>query len=231
MVDKKAVSVLSGGIDSSTVTAIAKNRGYEVIALSFDYGQKHIIELEYAKKVCRFLKIKEHYIFKLDIGKFGGSALTDKNISISVSDSQPSTLKSRHVEIPITYVPMRNLVFLSIATSLAEARNIRVIFFGANIIDYSGYPDCRPEFIENFEKTANSGSKIFHALNKPFKIVTPLINMTKVQIIKKGLSLGLDYSLTYSCYNGGKKHCGKCDSCHFRFTAFKRLKIPFSTEH
>ncbi len=227
--DKKAIAVLSGGIDSSTATAIAKKKGYEIIALSFDYGQKHAIELEYAKKVCKFLDIKEHIIFKIDIGQFGGSALTDKKIKIP-QNQQPQIKSSRgSSQIPITYVPMRNLVFLSIAASLAEAKNIRTIFFGANVIDYSGYPDCRPEFIRSFEKTANLGSKIFHTGKKPFKIITPLINLSKVEIIKQGLSLGFDYSLTYSCYQGGEQHCGKCDSCYFRFTAFKKLKLPIPT--
>ncbi len=218
--NKKAVSLLSGGIDSSTATAIAKSHGYELIAISFNYGQKHIIELKYAKKVCKFLDIKEHIIFRIDIGQFGSSALTDKKIKIPLKST------TSNFSIPPTYVPMRNLVFLSVASSLAEARNIRTIFFGANIIDYSGYPDCRSEFIKSFTRTATLGSKIFNTKGKSFKIITPLINMTKVQIIKEGLSLGFDYSLTYSCYAGKEKHCGKCASCQFRFSAFKKLKIP-----
>ncbi len=213
----KVISLLSGGIDSSTATAIAKSKGYEVIAISFDYNQRHKIEIEYAKKICEFLNIKEHHIIAINIGQFGGSALTDKSIKIPKAKIH----RSFHSIIPITYVPMRNLVFLSIACSLAEAKNIRRIFFGANIIDYSGYPDCRPEFIKSFIKTANLGSKIFHIQGKPFIIETPLIKMTKAEIVRKGLSLGLDYSLTYSCYTGNKNHCGQCASCQYRFKALR----------
>lgn len=224
----KVISLLSGGIDSSTTTAIAKNEGYEVLAISFDYNQKHKIEIEYAKKVCKFLRIKEHYIINIDIGQFGGSALTDKSLKIPLRSKQALTHKVKNTTIPITYVPMRNLVFLSIAVSLAEARNIREIFFGANIIDYSGYPDCRPEFIKSFIKTANLGSKIFHINQRPFIIHTPLIKLTKTEIVKKGLSLGFDYSLTYSCYTGNKKHCHRCDSCYYRFKAFKEAGLDIT---
>lgn len=215
----KVISLLSGGIDSSTATAIAKNEGFEIVALTFDYNQRHKIEIEYAKKVCDFLGIKEHYIININIGQFGGSALTDKKLKI------PLPRRKGLYVIPITYVPVRNLVFLSIACSLAEAKNIRRIFFGANIIDYSGYPDCRPEFIKSFIKAANLASKIFHSRGEPFIIETPLIKLSKAQIVKKGLSLGFDYSITYSCYSGKKTHCKKCDSCFYRFKAFKEAGI------
>jgi 7-cyano-7-deazaguanine synthase len=223
--NQKVISLLSGGVDSATATALAKKEGFDVVALSFDYNQRHIIELEYAKKICDFLGIKEHIIFKVDIGQFGGSALTDKKISVPFKKRRREKIKESNFEIPITYVPMRNLVFLSIATSLAEAKNCRIIYFGANIVDYSGYPDCRPQFIESFKETANLASKIFHQTGNGFKIETPLIGLTKAEIVKKGLKIGFDYSLTYSCYEGKPKHCKKCDACNFRFKAFKEAGI------
>ncbi|MFN7182246.1 MAG: 7-cyano-7-deazaguanine synthase QueC, partial [Planctomycetota bacterium] len=200
MEDKRAISILSGGIDSSVTTALAKSKGYILTAITFDYGQKHRIEIEYARKICKFLDIKDHIIFTIDIGSFGGSALTDKKIEIPTLSFPVAKKRKNKEAIPITYVPMRNLVFLSIATSLAEAKGISTIFFGANIVDYSGYPDCRPQFVRSFTKTANLASKNFHTTRRSFKILTPLINMSKVEIIKKGLALGLDFSLTYSCY-------------------------------
>lgn len=219
----KALVILSGGIDSSTCAVIGtKAQNFELSALTFDYNQRHKIEIEHAKKVCEFLGIKDHQIFKIDIGQFGGSALTDTSIEIPKRNIKEVDL----TEIPSTYVPMRNFVFLSIALSYAEAKGIRTILFGANIVDYSGYPDCRPEFIEALIHAANLGSKIYHQdKRQTFKILTPLMFMTKIEVVKLGLMYGFDYSLTYSCYAGGEKHCHKCDSCQFRYEAFSASSL------
>lgn len=216
-----AIVILSGGIDSSTTSAIAKAQGYSLSALTFDYGQRHKVEIEYAKKVAKFLGIKEHIIFKLDLSQFGGSALTD--INIKPPERDVATMSK--TEIPVTYVPMRNLVLLSVALSFAEARGYRTVFFGANVLDYSGYPDCRPEFVKALIEAANYGSKIYQLTKQSFKIETPVIYLTKTEIVKKGLELGFDYSLTYSCYNGTVPPCRKCDSCQFRYKAFQECGL------
>ena len=219
----KAVVLLSGGLDSITAAAIAKNKGFSLHALSFDYGQRHKHELKSAKKVAKFLEVKEHKILKIDLRVFGNSALTSE---IAV----PKAGKiGKH--IPVTYVPARNTIFLSYALAWAEVLECFDIFIGVNSVDYSGYPDCRPEFIKSFTKTANLATKIGVEKNK-IVVHTPLMKMKKAEIIKLGLSLGVDYSLTHSCYDPSPigKICKKCDSCRIRLAGFKEigLKDPVS---
>ena len=207
MVNKKALVLFSGGLDSTTMLAMVKSNGYEITALTINYNQRHVTEIDFSKKSLSQLQINKQIIFDLDLSKIGGSALTD-NIPVPIDSND---------NIPTTYVPARNTIFLSLASSFAERLNISDIFIGANIIDYSGYPDCRPEFMKSFEKTINLGTKL-GVEGSHIRIHTPLIKMTKAEIIRKGHSLGVDYSLTLSCYNptDGGLACGKCDSCKFR---------------
>ena len=222
MVNKKALVLFSGGLDSTTMLAMVKSHGYEITALTIDYNQRHVSEIEFSKKSLSQLQINKQIIFDLDLSKIGGSALTD-NIPVPIDSND---------NIPTTYVPARNTIFLSLASSFAERLNISDIFIGANIIDYSGYPDCRPEFIKSFEKTINLGTKL-GVEGSHFSIHTPLIKMTKAEIIKKGHSLGVDYSLTLSCYNPTDSGlaCGKCDSCKFRKDGFKDAGLPDPTKY
>ena len=222
---KKAVVLLSGGIDSATTLAIAKDSGYEVYAISFRYGQRHGFELEAAKKIAEQMDIVKHLIMDIDLSSFGGSALTDK---INVPKGQK--VESIGEEIPVTYVPARNLIFLSLALGWAEILGCTDIFIGVNAVDYSGYPDCRPEFIKAFEKTANLGTKIGVEGSK-IKIHTPLISLSKAEIIKKGIKLGVDYRLTHSCYDPDDKGraCGRCDSCLLRKKGFKEAGVEDPT--
>lgn len=222
MKTKKAIILLSGGLDSATTLAIAKSKGYKLFALTFDYNQRHKYEISSAKKICDFFSINDHIIYKLDLKQFGGSALTS---NMKVPKNRKIEVISKN-EIPITYVPARNTIFLSIALALAEVKNAFEIFIGVNAIDYSGYPDCRPEFIKAFEKLANLATKA-GVKGKKFKIHTPLINLTKSQIIKKGIALGIDYSLTTTCYSPKKygKPCKKCDACILRQKGFENLNI------
>ena len=214
---KKAVVLLSGGVDSATTLAIARAEGYECYALSFAYGQRHVRELESAKRVAQALGAKEHLILTLDLRAIGGSALT----------AEIPVPKGRNAEeigrgIPITYVPARNTIFLSHALAWAEVLGAQDIFFGANVYDFSGYPDCRPEYVEAFEKLANLATKAGVEGTSRFRIHTPLIRMTKAQIIKRGRSLGMDFGLTWSCYapTPDGKACGLCDSCLLRKKGF-----------
>ncbi|MGB9710413.1 MAG: 7-cyano-7-deazaguanine synthase QueC [Thermodesulfovibrio sp.] len=214
----KAVVLLSGGIDSSTTLAIAKNEGFECYAISFDYAQRHRIELDFAKKVAKHIGVKEHLIISFDLRKIGGSALT------SEIDVPAGTQEG----IPVTYVPARNTIFLSFALAWAEVLNAPFIFIGANVVDYSGYPDCRPEYLQAFERMANLATKISVEGKLQFKIHAPLLYLTKAEIIKKGIELGLDYSLTWSCYDpqgDPPKPCLKCPSCLFRLKAFEEAGI------
>lgn len=224
MNNKKAVILLSGGIDSSTTLALVKAEGFELYAISFDYNQRHKIELKFAKKVARFIGVKEHLIVKFDLRKIGGSALTSNIIKV------PKRKKIEPSQIPITYVPARNTIFLSFALAWAEVLNTGNIFIGANYIDYSGYPDCRPEYLKAFEHMANLATKVSVEGRLRFCINAPLINMKKHEIIKKGIESGLDYALTWSCYDPQiviKKDkikkivpCKKCDSCILRAKGF-----------
>ena len=209
---KKAIVLSSGGIDSTTAMAIAKAENYELYSLTLDYGQRHKLEIKSAKKVADFFCVKEHKIIVIGLGEIGGSALTD-NIDIPTD--------SASVEIPVTYVPARNTIFLSIALAWAEVVGANDIFIGANVVDYSGYPDCRPEYLETFVKLANLGTKA-GIKGEKIKIHAPLLRMSKAEIIKNGIELGIDYSITWSCYNPrtGSKACGKCDSCKFRLKGF-----------
>lgn len=220
---KKAVVLASGGLDSTTIMAIAKNEGYDIYALSFDYGQRHKFELEAAKKVAKNFGAKKHLILRLNLEAIGGSALTD---DIPVPQGRDLDDISSG-GIPITYVPARNTIFLAYALAWAEVLDATNIFIGVNAIDFSGYPDCRPEFIESFQRTANLATKA-GVEGKGITIHTPVINMTKGEIIKKGISLGVDYAMTHSCYNPSEKGipCGICDSCLLRKKGFNEAGIP-----
>jgi 7-cyano-7-deazaguanine synthase len=224
---KKAVVLLSGGIDSTTTLAIAKDSGYEVYAISFRYGQRHIFEIEASKKLAEEMGVERHLIMDIDLSSFGGSALTD-NITV------PKEHKVENIgkEIPITYVPARNLIFLSLALGWAEVLGSVDLFIGVNQVDYSGYPDCRLEFIEAFEKMANLGTKV-GVEDRKIKIHIPLISLSKGEIIKKGIELGVDYSLTHSCYGPDDKGhaCGKCDSCLLRKKGFEEAGIEDPTAY
>lgn len=215
----------SGGLDSTTVMAIAKDAGFELYSLSFFYGQRHFHELIAAEKIAEAYRVANHLVINLDLNKIGGSALTD-NIEV------PKSRTSRNMtdEIPVTYVPARNTIFLAHALAWAEVIKSFDIFIGVNAVDFSGYPDCRPEYISAFEKMANLATKAGVKSKTRLKINTPLISMTKAQIIKKGTELGVDYSLTHSCYDPDKEGaaCGLCDSCLFRLKGFEEagLKDP-----
>ncbi len=213
----KAVVLLSGGLDSATVLAIARNEGYQCIALSFDYGQRHRVELKAAGRVAKAGGATEHRILNLPIGELGGSALTDEAIEV------PKDSKFEGSGIPVTYVPARNTVFLSMALAMAEIVGARNIFIGVNAVDYSGYPDCRPEFITAFENLANLATRE-GVEGEGFRIRAPLINMSKGEIINTGLKLGVDYSLTISCYDPSSDGlaCGVCDSCRLRADGFNQ---------
>lgn len=215
---RKAVILLSGGLDSTTVLAIAKAQGYEVYALSFQYGQRHSVELEAAKRVAAQFGVKEHKIMQMDLRLFGGSALTD---DIPVPKERGEEEMGHG--IPITYVPARNTIFLSFALAWAEVLKAYDIFIGVNVMDYSGYPDCRPEFIAAYEKLANLATAYGVEGGERIRIHTPLINLTKAQIVQKGLELGVDYSQTQSCYDPTPEGdaCGVCDACTLRLKGFR----------
>jgi 7-cyano-7-deazaguanine synthase len=219
MAGKDAVVLLSGGIDSATAAAMAKRDGYDLHALSFHYGQRHERELQSAGKVATFLRAKTQRVIQFDLKAIGGSALTDE---IAVPKGRSETEISRG--IPLTYVPARNTIFLSFALALAERLGAQDIFFGANQLDYSGYPDCRDEYICAFERMANLATKAGVEGTSRVKIHTPLLQMTKAEIIKTGLKLGLDYAMTWSCYDplGDGRACGGCDSCQLRLKGFRQ---------
>ena len=247
---KKAVVLLSGGLDSATTLAIAKAEGYELYALSFDYGQRHAIELKSATRVAESLGVKKHLVTRFDMRAIGGSALTDE-IDVPKSDNRDVSRYatkdgSAEIEktpdiIPITYVPARNTIFLSFALAWAEVLQAADIFIGANAVDYSGYPDCRPEYLKAFEAMANLATKVSVEGKIGFSIHAPLLYLTKAEIINRGMSFGLDYSLTWSCYDpqearteeqkGGRTEgivyvpCGRCDSCLFRGKGFEEAGV------
>ena len=218
---EKAVVLVSGGLDSATTLAIAKESGFACYALSFDYGQRHRCELDAAARVVAAQKVSEHRIIKLGLGELGGSALTDPSIAVPQQASDG---------IPVTYVPARNTVFLSLALGWAEVLQASNIFIGVNAVDYSGYPDCRPAFIEAFEQLANVATKA-GVEGHPFHIQAPLIQLSKAEIIRRGMALGVDYGLTVSCYapDGDGRACGQCDSCRLRAEGFREAGLADPT--
>jgi 7-cyano-7-deazaguanine synthase len=218
---KRAVVLLSGGIDSTTTLAIAIAEGYETYALSFDYGQRHRLEIEAARRVASSLGAREHRVAKIDLRTFGGSALTD-DLDVPKQRSETEIIQG----IPVTYVPARNTIFLAYALAWAEVIQACDIFLGVNAIDYSGYPDCRPEFIEAFENLANLGTKA-GAEGRRFEIHTPLIKFSKAEIIRRAVEFGVDLSLTHSCYDPSPEGlaCGECDSCFLRLKGFREAGI------
>ncbi|MBT8115910.1 MAG: 7-cyano-7-deazaguanine synthase QueC [Arenicella sp.] len=215
--NERAVVLVSGGLDSATVLAMATGQGYQCYALSIDYGQRHRLELDRARQVARTGGAVDHRVIKIDLAAFGGSALTDQAIEVPTTESN---------DIPITYVPARNTVFLSIALGWAEVLQARAIFIGANAVDYSGYPDCRPEYIEAFQQLANLATKA-GIEGDVITVQAPLINMTKAEIISTGVRLGVDFGLTISCYNpeANGRVCGVCDSCRIRAAGFSDAGI------
>jgi 7-cyano-7-deazaguanine synthase len=216
----RAIVLLSGGIDSATALAIAMSERLEVIALTFDYGQRHRRELAAAQRVAKHFGVRDHRVVRLDLTAIGGSALTDRQIAVP---SQRSLEEIGH-GIPPTYVPARNTIFLSYALGLAEASGAKAIYIAANAIDYSGYPDCRPEFFKAFQEVARLGTKR-GVEGDVIEIRTPLIALTKAEIVRKGEELGVPWKLTWSCYLGGEKACGVCDSCQLRLKGFKEAGV------
>ncbi|HBO2187149.1 TPA: 7-cyano-7-deazaguanine synthase QueC [Pseudomonas aeruginosa] len=223
MNQKKAVILLSGGLDSATVVAMVKADGYACYTMSFDYGQRHRAELQAAERVARQLGVIEHKVIGLDLNGMGGSALTDTSIAVPEAPGEG---------IPVTYVPARNTVFLSLALGWAEVLDAHDIFIGVNAVDYSGYPDCRPEFVEAFERLANLATKAGVEGNG-FRIQAPLQYLSKAQIIQAGIARGVDYSLTVSCYQADEqgRACGKCDSCRLRADGFAAAGISDPTPY
>ena len=221
---KRAVVLVSGGLDSATTLAIAREQGRECYALSVDYGQRHRAELAAASLVAKSLGVVEHRTLRVDLGGIGGSALTDTSIAVP---------ESPQVGIPVTYVPARNTVMLSFALGWAEVLNAPEIFIGVNAVDYSGYPDCRPAFIAAFERVANLATKVAVEGLLSFKVVAPLIDLTKAQIIQRGTALAVDYSLTVSCYQADDagRACGRCDACRLRRDGFANARIADPTRY
>ncbi|MGD2183186.1 7-cyano-7-deazaguanine synthase QueC [Lusitaniella coriacea] len=214
----KAVVLLSGGLDSATVAAIARSDGYDAIALSFRYGQRHLKELQAAQKIAQYLGIQDHFIIDVNLAQWGGSSLTDLSQTLPQEGVNPDS-------IPSTYVPGRNTVFIAIALSLAEAKNAEAIYLGINAVDYSGYPDCRPEYLEAYQRLANLSSKAGIEGNAP-QLIAPLVRDSKVEIVKRALAFGVPIELTWSCYQGGEKPCGLCDSCRIRDRALIEAGRP-----
>jgi len=219
----RAVILLSGGLDSATALAIARGKGFACYALSLDYGQRHLAELHAARRVAQSLGVVEHKILPLSLDAIGGSALTDQSIDVPEDGGEG---------IPVTYVPARNTIFLSLALGWAEVLGARDIFVGVNAVDYSGYPDCRPEFIDAFERLANLATKA-GVEGDHFRVNAPLIRMTKSGIIREGVRLGVDYGLTVSCYQADDagRACGRCDSCRFRARGFAEAGVPDPTRY
>ncbi|GAC1038837.1 7-cyano-7-deazaguanine synthase QueC [Pseudomonas sp. No.117] len=223
MSQPKAVILLSGGLDSATIVAMAKAQGFACYTMSFDYGQRHRAELQAAERVARQLGVVEHKVIGLDLNGIGGSALTDPDIAVPETPGEG---------IPVTYVPARNTVFLSLALGWGEVLGARHLFIGVNAVDYSGYPDCRPEFVEAFERLANLATKA-GVEGDTFKIEAPLQFLSKAQIVHAGTQLGVDYGLTVSCYqaNAEGEACGRCDSCRLRADGFQAAGIPDPTRY
>ena len=219
-----AVVLLSGGLDSATTLAIARSEGHACYCLSIDYGQRHRAEIDAARRVAASLGAVEHRITTLDLTAFGGSALTDSAIDVPVDGVQPG--------IPVTYVPARNTIFLALALAYAEVSTASDIWFGANAVDYSGYPDCRPEYIRAFEAVANLATKAA-VEGRALRLHTPIIELSKADIIRRGTALGVDYALTVSCYQATDdgRACGRCDSCRLRRTGFESAGVPDPTRY
>lgn len=219
-----AVVLLSGGLDSATTLAIARAEGHDCYSLSVDYGQRHRSELDAAVRVARALGAVAHKVVRIDLGAVGGSALTDPAIAVPVDGLQPG--------IPVTYVPARNTIMLSLALAHAEVIGAEHIYFGANAVDYSGYPDCRPEYMRAFEQLANLATKAA-VEGRPLKLHTPIIELSKADIIRRGIALGVDYALTVSCYqaDAAGRACGVCDSCRLRRAGFEQAAVPDPTPY
>jgi len=220
----RAVVLVSGGLDSATCLAIARSEGYECHALSLAYGQRHTAELDAAARVATALGAVEHRVMTVDLAAFGGSALTDPAIAVPESPGE---------DVPVTYVPARNTVFLSFALAWSEVLGAHDIFIGVNAVDYSGYPDCRPAFVAAFERVANLATKAAVEGTLKFEIATPLIDLTKAQIIRRGIELGVDYALTVSCYQASAEGlaCGRCDACRLRRAGFETAGVPDPTRY
>ncbi len=225
---KNAVILTSGGLDSTTVLAIAREQGYRLHSLSFAYGQRHEFELTAARKVAAAMEVERHLVLTIDMGQIGGSALTDE-----IAVPKARSLAAMEAEIPVTYVPARNTIFLSYALAWAEVLPACDIFIGVNAVDYSGYPDCRPEFIAAYEKMANLATKAGVTGKAPLKIHTPLMTLSKAEIIRRGVSLKVDYGMTHSCYDpdGAGLACGACDSCLLRHQGFVDAGVPDPTAY
>lgn len=223
---RPAVVLVSGGLDSATCLALARAEGYRCHALSFRYGQRHAAELAAAERVARALGAAEHRVMTIDLAAFGGSALTDPSLAVPEGGASGQA-------IPITYVPARNTIFLSFALAWAEVLGAHDIYIGVNAVDYSGYPDCRPEFIAAFERTANLATREAVEGRDRLRIRTPLIDLTKAEIIRRGLALGVDYAETVSCYqaDAAGKACGRCDSCRLRHAGFAAAGVPDPTRY
>ncbi|HEX7116713.1 MAG TPA: 7-cyano-7-deazaguanine synthase QueC [Steroidobacter sp.] len=224
MTSSRAVVLLSGGLDSATTLAIARAQGFDCYALSVDYGQRHHAELQAATRVAASLGVVEHRTVRVDLGGIGGSALTDPSIAVP---------ESPQIGIPVTYVPARNTIMLAVALGWAEVLQAPHIYIGVNAVDYSGYPDCRPAFVSAFERVANLATKAAVEGVLSFSIATPLIDLTKAQIIRRGIELGVDYSLTVSCYQADEegRACGRCDSCRLRRAGFEAAGVPDPTRY
>ena len=220
---KKAVVLVSGGLDSTTCLAIAQHQGYQCHGLSFNYGQKHCSELQAARTIGQQMGLASHRVVDLDLGQIGGSALTDSKIDVPEEAGQG---------IPVTYVPARNTIFLSYGLAVAEVLQAQHLFIGVNAVDYSGYPDCRPDYIDAFEKMANLATKI-SVEGQKFKIHTPLMKLSKAEIIQQGVAVGVDYGLTVSCYqaDGEGRACGRCESCRLRQKGFQQAGVSDPTRY
>ncbi len=225
--EQRAVVLLSGGLDSTTVLAIAQDQEYRIFAMSFCYGQRHAFELECAKQIARQTVVNQHIVVDIDLRAFGGSALTD-----DIEVPQMRSLAEMTHDIPVTYVPARNTIFLSFALAWAETIEARHIFIGINSLDYSGYPDCRPEYIQAYTQMANLATKA-GVEGQRLQVHTPLINLTKAEIIQTGTALGVDYALTHSCYSPDTqgRHCGQCDACLLRRKGFRQAQIADPTSY
>ena len=222
----EAVVLLSGGLDSSTVLAMALERGFKIVALTFDYGQRHRKEIDSATRIARHFGVKEHIIVPLDLGRYLSSSLTQDSISIPSARSRSEI----GTEIPSTYVPGRNIVFLSIASSIAESRGASSVFIAANAVDFSGYPDCTPEFMDAFQKVLEVGTKAGKE-GHGIKIEAPILRESKAQIVREAIRLKVPLELTWSCYRGGAKACGVCDSCRLRLEGFEAAGVKDPLEY